>query len=44
MLSRGWSGAMPALSEARTTRRQWATGLAPVAVAAALAITGLVST
>jgi cobalt/nickel transport system permease protein len=43
MLSRGWTGAMPALSEARTTRRQWATGLAPVAVAAALALTGLVT-
>jgi cobalt/nickel transport system permease protein len=40
MLSRGWSGQMPWLSEARTTGRQWAAGLAPVPVALALAITG----
>ena len=44
MLSRGWSGTLPALSDARTTRRQWAAGLAPVVVAAALAVTGLVTT
>src|SRR5918997_84569 len=37
MLSRGWTGAMPLLSDAVTTRRQWATGLAPVGVALALA-------
>jgi cobalt/nickel transport system permease protein len=42
MLSRGWSGAMPVLAENRTTRRDWAAGLAPVAVAAALAVTGWV--
>ncbi len=41
MLSRGWTGTMPPLSDERTTRRQWITGLAPVAVAAALAVTGL---
>ena len=40
MLSRGWTGEMPRLSDAVTTRRQWAVGLAPVAVAAALAVTG----
>ncbi|MCE0762126.1 cobalt ECF transporter T component CbiQ [Pseudonocardia kujensis] len=40
MLSRGWTGAMPVLTENRTTRRDWAAGLAPVAVAAALAATG----
>ena len=43
MLSRGWTGTMPALSDARTTPRQWVTGLAPVAVAVALALTGLVT-
>ncbi len=40
MLSRGWAGAMPRLSDAVTTRRDWVAGLAPVAVAAALAVTG----
>ena len=44
MLSRGWTGRMPQLTEQRTTRRQWAVGLAPAAVAAALAIGGLVLT
>ena len=42
MLSRGWTGTMPLLTSAVTTRRQWAAGLAPVAVAAALAVTGWV--
>jgi cobalt/nickel transport system permease protein len=43
MLSRGWTGRMPLLSDAVTTRRQWLTGLAPVAVAAVLAVTGWVT-
>lgn len=44
MLSRGWTGQMPRLSDAVTTRRHWLTGLSPVAVAAALAVTGWVIT
>ena len=44
MLSRGWTGQMPQLSDARTTRRQWLAGLSPVAVAVALAVTGWVTT
>ena len=40
MLSRGWTGRMPPLSDARTSRAQWLAGLAPVPVALALAITG----
>jgi cobalt/nickel transport system permease protein len=44
MLSRGWSGQMPRLSDAVTTRRDWVTGLSPVVVAAALAVTGWVTT
>lgn len=40
MLSRGWSGQMPRLSDAVTTRRHWAVGLLPAAVAVALAVTG----
>jgi cobalt/nickel transport system permease protein len=40
MLSRGWTGRMPALSDARTSRRQWLAGLAPVPVALGLAIAG----
>ena len=40
MLARGWTGRMPQLSEARTSRRQWLAGLAPVPVALALAIAG----
>lgn len=43
MLSRGWAGEMPRLSDAVTSRRDWLTGLAPVAVTAALAVTGLVT-
>ena len=43
MLSRGWNGDMPRLSDAVTTRRHWALGLAPVVVAFALAVTGLVT-
>lgn len=44
MLSRGWTGTMPQLSEEVTGRRQWLAGLAPVAVAAALAAAGWVTT
>jgi cobalt/nickel transport system permease protein len=44
MLSRGWTGRMPWLSGDSTTARQWVAGLAPVAVAVALAITGWVLT
>jgi cobalt/nickel transport system permease protein len=44
MLSRGWTGRMPLLSDAVTTRRQWLAGLSPVAVAAALAVTGWATT
>lgn len=40
MLSRGWAGAMPPLSEERTTSRQWAAGLSAALVAALLAGTG----
>lgn len=43
MVSRGWTGEMPALSDARTSARQWATGLSPVAVALALAVTGIIT-
>jgi cobalt/nickel transport system permease protein len=42
MVSRGWTGRMPALSQQRTSRAQWLTGLAAVGVAAALAVTGWV--
>jgi cobalt/nickel transport system permease protein len=44
MLSRGWTGRMPPLTEHRTTRRQWALGLSPAVLAAALALTGWVLT
>ena len=44
MLSRGWTGEMPRLSDAVTTQREWAWGLAPVGVALALALTGWVTT
>lgn len=44
MLSRGWVGAMPQLSDAVTSRRHWAIGLAPVGVAVALVVTGWVTT
>jgi cobalt/nickel transport system permease protein len=40
MLSRGWTGQMPPLSTARTSRRQWLAGLTPVPVALALAVAG----
>ncbi len=43
MLSRGWTGDMPQLSAMRTTRGHWLAGLTPVAVALALAVTGLVT-
>jgi len=42
MLSRGWTGRMPQLSQQRTSRRQWLAGLSPVVVAIALAATGWV--
>jgi cobalt/nickel transport system permease protein len=42
MLARGWTGQMPPLSDARTSRRQWLAGLTPVPVALALAVTGWV--
>lgn len=44
MLSRGWVGEMPRLSDATTTGRHWAIGLAPVGVALALAVTGWIIT
>ncbi|MHA6794733.1 cobalt ECF transporter T component CbiQ [Pseudonocardia bannensis] len=44
MLSRGWAGEMPQLTDTRTTRRDWARGLAPVGVALVLAVTGWVMT
>ncbi|MGI5130383.1 cobalt ECF transporter T component CbiQ [Pseudonocardia sp. CA-107938] len=44
MLSRGWTGRMPQLTDQRTTARQWAVGLAPAVLAAALALTGWVLT
>jgi cobalt/nickel transport system permease protein len=40
MLSRGWTGQMPPLSQRRTSRRQWLAGLAPVPVALVLAAAG----
>jgi cobalt/nickel transport system permease protein len=40
MLSRGWTGDMPRLTEVVTTRSQWVMGLAPVSVAVALTVTG----
>jgi cobalt/nickel transport system permease protein len=40
MLSRGWTGRMPPLSQHRTSRGQWLAGLAPVCVAAVLATAG----
>jgi cobalt/nickel transport system permease protein len=40
MVARGWSGRMPRLSNAAASPRQWAAGLAPVAVALGLAVTG----
>lgn len=43
MLSRGWTGTMPALAERPASARQWAAGLTPVACAAALALTALVA-
>jgi cobalt/nickel transport system permease protein len=42
MLSRGWTGRMPPMSLHRTSRREWLTGLAPVAVALVLASAGWV--
>jgi cobalt/nickel transport system permease protein len=40
MLARGWEGRMPRQSETSATRRQWVLGLAPVAAAFALTVTG----
>ncbi|WP_181781316.1 cobalt ECF transporter T component CbiQ [Pseudonocardia pini] len=42
MLSRGWTGAMPVLTADTTTRADWVRGLAPVGIAALLAVTGWV--
>ncbi|GAA1831538.1 cobalt ECF transporter T component CbiQ [Pseudonocardia ailaonensis] len=42
MLSRGWTGAMPVTSDGRGRRTDWVAGLAPVAAALALAVTGWV--
>jgi len=42
MLSRGWTGTLPQLSDRRTTARQWLTGLVPAAAALGLAVTGWV--
>jgi cobalt/nickel transport system permease protein len=42
MLSRGWTGRMPPLSQDRTSRGQWLAGLAPVPLAIALATAGWV--
>ncbi|MGH3564939.1 MAG: cobalt ECF transporter T component CbiQ [Pseudonocardia sp.] len=44
MLSRGWVGEMPRLSDAVTTRRNWVVGLAPVGAALLLAGTGYLIT
>jgi cobalt/nickel transport system permease protein len=44
MLSRGWTGAMPRLSDAVTTRRDWVAGLAPAGAALALAVVGWATT
>ncbi|HXV91887.1 MAG TPA: cobalt ECF transporter T component CbiQ [Pseudonocardia sp.] len=44
MLSRGWTGQMPRLSDTVTGPREWAIGLAPVAVALTLVVTGWVIT
>ena len=43
MLARGWAGRMPQLSDVAATPRQWAIGLAPTAVAFALAVAGWLS-
>ncbi len=40
MLSRGWAGEMPRLTDDVTTARHWRLGLAPVGIALALAATG----
>jgi cobalt/nickel transport system permease protein len=39
MLSRGWTGAMPALTDARADRRDWVAGLAAPALALGLVVT-----
>ena len=44
MLSRGWTGAMPQLSDARTAPRDWIYGLTFVAAALLLTVTGFVMT
>jgi cobalt/nickel transport system permease protein len=40
MLSRGWTGRMPPLSERRTSGREWLAGLAPAVIALVLATAG----
>jgi len=40
MLSRGWTGTMPLMNERAASRREWALGLAPAALAAGLALLG----
>jgi len=44
MLSRGWVGEMPRLTDDVTTVRHWRLGLAPAGVALALAVTGWMTT
>lgn len=44
MLSRGWIGAMPRLSDARASPRDWACALSFIAVALTLTVTGFVTT
>jgi cobalt/nickel transport system permease protein len=44
MLSRGWAGRMPPMGTERTTGRHWLAGTAPVVAAAALAVTGWLTT
>lgn len=44
MLSRGWTGTMPTTGTAAAARTQWLAALAVPAVAAALAVTGLMTT
>jgi cobalt/nickel transport system permease protein len=43
MLARGWQGEMPRMLDHTTTRRHWALGLSPAALALVLAVTGWVT-